>query len=86
MDFNDEDTENANEAALDQYRHGWSIGNSKIIKSVVADHFNFTWVPDNDIVRKAGFESFFERFKADVEGNETEKYFIYFDNIIQTQV
>ena len=80
------DSERKNEAALDRYRLGWAAGDTDIIIGVVTDTFNFTWVPDNDVVSKARFPSFFEEFKANAEADGRAKYLMRFDNIIHRQV
>ena len=76
----------ANEDALDGYRLGWATGDTDIIIGVVTDTFNFTWVPDNDVVSKTRFPSFFNDFKANAEADGRAKYFMKFDNIIHRQV
>ena len=76
----------ANEDALDGYRLGWATGDTDIIIGVVTDTFNFTWVPDKEVVSKARFPAFFFSFKSKAEEDGRAKYFMRFDNIIHRQV
>eukprot|EP00092_Neocalanus_flemingeri_P004532 GFUD01004882.1.p1 GENE.GFUD01004882.1~~GFUD01004882.1.p1 ORF type:complete len:231 (+),score=59.34 GFUD01004882.1:92-784(+) len=76
----------ANQAALDEYRLGWATGDTDIIFGVVTDTFNFTWVPDNDVVSKARFPSFLSDFITLSESDGRAKFFQTYDNIIQKQV
>merc|ERR1719186_2004637 len=76
----------ANKDALDGYRLGWATGDTDIIIGVVTDTFNFTWVPDKEVVSKARFPAFFFSFKSKAEENGRAKYFMRFDNIIHRQI
>merc|ERR1711971_1451255 len=76
----------ANEAALDGYRLGWASGDTDIILGVCTDTFNFTWVPDDDVVSRQRFPAFFANFMADSEKDGRAKYFMQFDNIIHRQI
>eukprot|EP00092_Neocalanus_flemingeri_P016728 GFUD01018091.1.p2 GENE.GFUD01018091.1~~GFUD01018091.1.p2 ORF type:complete len:172 (+),score=51.87 GFUD01018091.1:54-569(+) len=80
------DSVKANEAALDGYRLGWATGDTDIIIGVVTDTFNFTWVPEDDVVSKDRFPSFFGDFKANAEADGRAKYFMRFANIIHRQI
>ena len=53
---------------------------------VVTDTFNFTWVPDNEVVSKARFPAFFFSFMSEAEKDGRAKYFMKFANIIHRQV
>ena len=75
-----------NEDALDGYRLGWATGDTDVILGVSTDTFNFTWVPDKDVVSRDRFPSFFEDFRANAEADGRGKYFMRFDNIIHRQV
>lgn len=76
----------SNNDALDGYRLGWATGDTDIIIGVVTDTFNFTWVPDNEVVSKARFPAFFFSFKSEAEEDGRPKYFMKFANIIHRQV
>ena len=75
-----------NAAALDGYRVGWAVGDSDIILGVCTDTFNFTWVPDQDVVSRARFPGFFADFKAAAEAANGKQYYMRFDNIIHRTV
>eukprot|EP00092_Neocalanus_flemingeri_P061551 GFUD01074035.1.p1 GENE.GFUD01074035.1~~GFUD01074035.1.p1 ORF type:complete len:141 (+),score=42.70 GFUD01074035.1:59-481(+) len=75
-----------NDDALDGYRLGWATGDTDIIIGVVTDTFNFTWVPDKEVVSKARFPAFFFSFKSNAEADGRAKYFMRFDNIIHRQI
>ena len=77
---NYEEAKKSNQAALNEYRYGLTVGDTETVKKIGADDFTFTWVRDNDGVSKGNFTSFLENFKSDVE------FFIFVDNIIQVQV
>jgi hypothetical protein len=76
----------ANKAALDGYRLGWASGDTDIILGVCTDTFNFTWVPEDDVVSRRRFPVFFANFMAESEKDGRAKYFMQFDNIIHRQV
>ena len=72
--------------ALDGYRLGWATGDTDIILGVSSGSFNFTWVPDNDVVSRERFPIFFEGFVSQAEEGGQAKYFMKFDNIIHREV
>ena len=76
----------ANEAALDGYRLGWASGDTDVILGVCTDTFNFTWVPEDDVVSRLRFPVFFANFMAESEKDGRAEYFMQFDNIIHRQV
>ena len=76
----------SNEAALDGYRLGWASGDTDVILGVCTDTFNFTWVPEDDVVSRLRFPVFFANFMADSEKDGRAEYFMQFDNIIHRQV
>ena len=41
-----------NEAALQNYRDGWAVGDSDIILAKSPDSFTFTWLPANNQVER----------------------------------
>ena len=81
-----EDALKKNAAALDGYRVAWAVGDSDIILGVCTDTFNFTWVPDQDVVSRERFPGFFADFKASAEEANGKPYYMRFDNIIHRTV
>ena len=41
-----------NEAALQNYRDGWAVGDSDVILAKSPRSFTFTWLPANNTVRR----------------------------------
>ena len=76
----------AKEAALDGYCLGWASGDTETILGVCTNTFNFTCVPEDDVVSRLRFPVFFANFKADSEADGRAKYFMQFENIIHRQV
>ena len=68
----------ANKAALDGYRLG--SGDTEIILSACTDPFNFTWLPDDDMVSRLRLRLpvFYTNFKADSEAYGRAKRLLEF--------
>merc|ERR1712111_239623 len=74
-----------NEAALQNYRDGWAVGDSDVILAKSPD--SFTWLPaNNQVVSKAEFPAFFTQFMRDAEAETGVRYKMRFANIIHRTV
>ena len=63
-----------NEAALDGYCLVWAVGDTDIILGVCTNTFNFTWVPENDILSRRRYPGFFADFKSGAKADGRDEW------------